>query len=54
MIMHGLISDFTKLWELTANPDDGSIKSAQNPSVRRARQISFAPAMNCTKQTTFH
>lgn len=35
------------LWYLTAKPEEGSIKSAQKPSLCRAQQISFAPSTNC-------
>lgn len=38
--------------ELTARPDDGSMKSAQNPSRCSAQQISRAPATNYTADTT--
>lgn len=37
---------------LTGRPQDGSMKSAQNPSLCRAEQICWAPPTNYTKTTT--
>lgn len=32
--------------QLTADPDEGSMKSAQKPAVHRSKQISLAPLTN--------
>lgn len=45
-----MLVEWDSVWGLTARPEEGSMKSAQKPSLCKTEQISFAPSINWTRE----